>query len=265
MSFFEYEAEDRLYLKSDLFTDNKIKHGFTTRLGGVSRGVVSGFNLGFRVADKPEAVRENYRLLSKDLDIDINKIVLSKQTHTDNIRLITRADEGKGVVRESDIEDTDGLITNVPGIALVIFSADCVPILMCDEDAGVVAAVHSGWRGSIKGIAPKCVEMMKNNYGCKAENIKVAIGPSIGPCCFEFGKEAVEYFGEGYCRREGEDTYRVDLWKYNFDRLTEAGIAPSNIDISRVCTYCESDKYYSYRKHKEKTGRLAGIISLNGG
>lgn len=265
MSFFEYRKDDRVYLKSDILdAGGKVCHGFTTKLGGVSHGNIEGFNLGFRVNDNEESVRENYRLLASDLGLEMSRIVLSKQTHTDNIRIVTEEDAGKGLTKQSDIEDTDGLVTNARGIALVVFSADCVPILMYDPNEEVVAAVHAGWRGSVAGIAPKCAELMRSRFGSRADDIRVAIGPSIGKCCFEFGEEAVIYFDKKYYTKELNGRFKVDLWEYNKNLLLRVGIKPENIDISGRCTMCESDKFYSYRAHKERTGRLGAVIMLRG-
>lgn len=265
MSFFECRKDNRVYLKSDtLDFDGKTCHAFTTKLGGVSHGKIEGLNLGFRVNDDEESVRENYRLLASDLGLEMGSIVLSKQTHTDNIRIVTKEDAGKGITKHSDIEETDGLVTNIRGIALVVFSADCVPILMYDWRAGVVAAVHAGWRGSVAGIAPKCAELMQSRFGSRAEDIRVAIGPSIGKCCFEFGEEAVIYFDDKYYEKEVDGRFKVDLWEYNKDLLTNVGVKSEHIDISGICTMCRSDKFYSYRAHRERTGRLGAVIMLRG-
>ncbi len=265
MSFYEYKIENRVYLKSSLLEQGGgVRHAFTTRLGGVSHGKIEGFNLGFRVDDDLGSVMENYRLLSLDIGTEPERMVLSKQTHTDNIRVADEADAGKGITRRSDIEDTDGLITVASKIALVVFSADCVPILMYDPRAGAVAAVHAGWRGSVKGIAEKAVRIMCGRFGSRAEDIRVAIGPSIGPCCFEFGQEAAEIFGGKYCTAGLNGKQMVDIWSYNRDRLTEVGVLADNIDISGICTACNCDKFYSYRRHKEGTGRLGAIIMLEG-
>ena len=159
MSFFEHKCDDRLYLKSDVFGESVV-HGFTSALGGVSHGHIKGLNLGFRVKDDEASVRENYRLVAADLGFELENTVLSKQTHTDNIRIVTDADRGKGITKISDIEDTDGLICNIPGISLVVFSADCTPILLYDKKTDTVAAVHSGWRGTVKEISAKCVHLI---------------------------------------------------------------------------------------------------------
>lgn len=259
MSFFEQNFKNRTYLKSNIIDTT---HSFTSKLGGVSRGKIEGFNFGFRVGDNPDSVMENYRLLSQDMGFSLSRAVLSKQTHTSNIRIVTEKDCGKGITRSSDIEDTDGLITNVPDIPLIVFAADCVPVLLYDKKHKVAAAVHAGWRGSVSGIISKCVRLMKSDFGCDTKNICVAIGPSIGSCCFEFGPEAPEIFGEKYVSLKDNGKYHVDLWSYNKDLLIAEGVSSENIDISDVCTVCNSDKFYSYRTHKENTGRQIAVIKI---
>ncbi len=262
MSFYEQRFDSRLYLKSDLFDDTKITHCFTTKLGGVSHGDIKGLNLGFRVKDDEVSVRENYRLVACDMGIDLDRMVLSKQTHTDNIRIISKDDFGKGITRTSDIEDTDALITNIEGAALVVFAADCTPILLFDPTQKVVASVHSGWRGSVKGIAPKCVRLMDAVFGSNPQDILTAIGPCIGQCCFEFGNDATDYFDTKYLKATNNGKYMVDLRSYISDSLTSVGINKNNIDISDVCTMCNTDKFYSYRSNRDKTGRQAAIIMI---
>ncbi len=261
MAFFEEKLGDRIYLKSDFLNEKSVIHAFTSSKGGVSKGLIEGFNLGFNTKDLKSSVLENYRLLSYDLGFDLNRTVISKQTHTDNIRIVTEDDAGKGVTRESDIEDTDGLITDVKNIPLVVFSADCTPVLLYDDNKKVVAAIHAGWRGTVKKIAGKAVKLMKEHFNCKPENIYALIGPSIGSCCFEFGNEAKEIFDDKYLTPK-DDKYMVDIWSYNKDQLLLEGVPEKNIDLSSVCTVCNSDKYFSYRTHKEKTGRQAALILL---
>lgn len=258
-----FKSGEREYLTSPLFSKTKlISHGFTSSVGGVSYGHIKGFNLGFRVNDDPSSVIENYKLLARDLELDINRFVLAKQTHTDNIRIVTEADAGKGVTKQSDIEDTDGLVTNIKGLSLVVFSADCVPILMLDPIKGVVSAVHSGWRGTVKGISKKAIDIMKGEFGSSPKDILVAVGPSIGPCCFEFSKVDAHIFPEKYQKDIGDNKVLIDLWNMNKDILLDAGILEKNMDMSDVCTVCNSDKYYSYRTHRDKTGRQGAVIML---
>ena len=265
MSFFEYKPGDRMYIKSHLLENSgMVSHGFSSRLGGASHGRITGLNLGFRVNDDENSVMENYRLLASDLEFSLDRTVLAKQTHTDNIRIVTDADMGKGITRTSDIEDTDGLVCNIPNIALIVFSADCVPVLLFDPVRTVVAAVHAGWRGTVKQIAAKCVQLMQSHYGSNPADILAAVGPSIGPCCFEIGDDTVIHFNEKYVTKKTNGKYTADLWAHNRDSLINAGLLQQNIDICGRCTVCESDKFYSYRTHRDKTGRQTAVIMLKG-
>lgn len=259
----EKRVGSRIYLQSDLLSaGGRVVHGFTTRLGGVSAGKIEGLNLGFRVGDDPCAVRTNYELVAQDLHLQLDRMVLARQTHTDHIRMVTAADAGKGIVRESDIEDTDGLITDIPGIALVIFSADCVPLLFADPVRRVVAASHAGWRGTVKEIGRKTVALMQREYSCKPEQITAAIGPSIGPCCFEVDAGTAANFDRRYVTEKADGKCLVDLWRVNRDQLIVEGILKENIDIAAACTICETETYYSYRRQKEHTGRQGAVIML---
>ncbi len=256
------QCEDRKYLQSSLFKkQGGIVHGFTGKNGGVSSGKITGLNLGFRVEDNPTSVLENYRLVAEDLGFPMECAVLSRQTHTDNIRLVTKEDMGKGLVKESDIFDTDGLITAEKGIPLVVFTADCVPILLYDPKQPVVAAVHAGWRGTVQNIGGKAVRMMQEQFGSDPKDILAAIGPSIGPCHFAFGKEATEYFPEEFCK-PCEDGYLVDLWAMNRKRVMEQGVPEENIEVAELCTVCHAEEFYSYRTHREHTGRQAAMIMI---
>ena len=266
MKWIDYQAEDRLYLQNEAFCrTGLVRHGFTGRLGGVSHGKVTGLNLGFRVGDDPASVQENYRLLGADLGILPEQMVLSRQTHTDTIRPVTDADAGKGLTKESDITDTDGLITDRPSLALVIFTADCVPVLLLDPARRVIAAVHAGWRGTVKGIAGKAARMMQAQYGCAPADILAAIGPSIGPCCFEVGADTAGQFPPAYVQPKKDGKYLVDLWRMNADQLAAAGVCDAHIAVARQCTICRADRYYSYRVQKEQTGRQAAVIMLQEG
>ncbi len=263
MCFQKLQKENRLYLQCRALEDTGlVRHAFTTRLGGASHGKIEGFNLGFRVGDNPDDVHQNYRYMAQDLNLDYNQMVLSRQTHTDCIRLVTREDAGKGLTKESDIFDTDGLITNLHDMPLVIFSADCTPVLLLDRKQKVIGAVHAGWRGTAKQIAAKAVSAMKEHYGSCPDDILAAIGPSIGPCCFEVKQDAAQCFPPTFVTKKSEGKYLVDLWAANRFQLTECGVPAENIHIAQECTKCKPDIYYSYRAQRERTGRMAAVISL---
>ncbi|MBQ9758002.1 MAG: peptidoglycan editing factor PgeF [Clostridia bacterium] len=257
------DVEDRVYLKSEtLHSLNNINHCFTTKCGGVSCGQVSGLNLGFRCDDDPHNVTGNYRLVAKDIGFPFERITAGRQTHSANIRIITDEDAGMGVSRESEMQDVDGLVTNVPGLPLVVFYADCVPVLLADEKAGVIAAVHSGWRGTVAEISGVAVDIMMQRFSSRPENIKAAIGPSIGKCCFETGEEVANQFDADLVTEKKNGKFFVDLWEANKRILEKKGIVQKNIDVLGLCTVCNSDMLYSYRAHKDATGRMGAFIML---
>ena len=160
-------------------------HGFSSRLGGVSRGYLTSLNLGTSRGDQIEHVRENFRRYGEAVGFDSTKTVFSQQVHRDDVRVVTEGDCGKGLYRERDYDSADGLVTNCPGVPLAIFSADCIPILFHDSVQRVVAACHAGWRGTAAGIVGKTVQVMTQTFGCQPKDIRMAIGPGISRCCFE--------------------------------------------------------------------------------
>lgn len=246
---------------------NFISHGFSTRLGGVSSGIFSSMNLGFNRGDDYSNVLENYKIFSEALGINYKDLVFSSQTHKDVIRDVTKSDMGKGITREKDYDDIDGLITNIPGIPLVGLFADCVPIYFFDPVKRVVGLAHSGWRGTVLKIGEKMVGKFME-YGSLKENILVGIGPSIGPCCFQVGEEVAEEFRKlpfetkSSIKRDESDKFKIDLWQINKTILINSGIKGNNITVTDVCTKCCSDVLFSHRGSNGKRGSLNGIIGL---
>lgn len=254
------KIQDRIYFKSELLSG--VAHGFTSKLGGFSHGKIEGLNLGFRVGDDVESVKQNYRLVSEDLAMPFENMTAAKQIHSADIRIITNKEKGCGVSRAQDVFECDGMITNCKDIPLCVFYADCVPILLADTNVGVIGAVHSGWRGTVQKNAGNAVETMCREFGALPRNIKAAIGPSIGRCCFETGEEVAQQFDKDLVFAEVNGKFKVDLWEANRRILMDSGVAKSNIDIFEICTICHSDMLYSYRTHGENTGRMGAFIML---
>lgn len=240
-----------------------VPHCFTTRLGGVSAGALSSLNIGTHRDDDPENVVENYRILGKAVGFDVNKLVLSKQTHTDIVRKVDEKDWGTGLF-SSEFSPCDGLITNCPGTALVIFTADCTPILLHDPVTGAVGAVHAGWRGTAMEIAGKAVKAMADAYGCDPKNIRAAIGPNIGACCFQTHKDVPEEMEKSFGAeasnhiRPAGDKYYVNLKTLNALSLQRYGV--THIEISDHCTACQQDRYWSHRISGTARGSQGAII-----
>ena len=183
---------DTPYLEYPLFQNTGIvRHGFSTRLGGVSEGCYSSLNLSFTRGDREEAVRENFRSMGNALGGRCEDMVFTQQTHTTNVRVVTDQDRGMGIVRPRSYADVDGLVTNVPGICLVTFFADCVPLYFLDPVKKVIGLSHSGWRGTVGKIGRRTVELMQEQYGCSPADILAAVGPSICQDCYEVSEDVI--------------------------------------------------------------------------
>ena len=175
-----------------------VEHGISTRLGGVSEGFLGSMNLSYTRGDDPAHVDENYRRMAAAIGVKPEHMVCTHQTHTTNVRIVTREDAGKGVTREKDYTDVDGLITNVPGICLVTFYADCVPLLFLDPVKKVVASSHSGWRGTVNRMGQVTVEKMQKEFNCDPKNILACVGPSICQECYEVSEDVIDQFREAF-------------------------------------------------------------------
>lgn len=245
-----------------------VKHIFSTRMGGVSNSIYGPMNLSFNRGDSRENVLENYKILCGAVGIDINKLVLTHQTHTANVRAVTEEDCGTGIFKEP-FSDVDGLITDRPGVALVTQYADCTPLVFCDPVRRVAATSHAGWRGTVQEIGAATVKKMIDEFGCRAENIIAGIGPCIGKCCYEVDDPVISGFKKldyinisDIAEEKSGGKYMLDLVTANKLILIHAGIDPNNIDASDICTCCNSRELHSHRASPLKRGNLAAIIAL---
>ena len=255
---------DPEYLTSDQITGDVV-HCFSTRRGGVSTGYLESLNLGIHRGDDPKNVYENYRRLGAAVGFTPEQTVFTHQTHTDLVARVGAADRGFGLFREVEPE-RDGICTNEPGVALVCFSADCTPVLLHDPVRRAVAAIHAGWRGTAKGIVARCVEAMTREFGTDPEDLQAAVGPCIGPCCFETDRNVPEAMldalGEAAAPliRQAGEKYYPDLKGLNALWLRRAGV--QTIDLSCDCTRCQPDRFWSHRFHGPARGSLAAVIML---
>ena len=199
----------------------------------------------------------------------MQRAVLSRQVHRSDVRRVTAVDCGKGLWRPQDYDSADALVTDVPGIPLIVFSADCNVLLLHDPVRRVIGAAHAGWRGTAAGIAAETVRVMAEDYGCDPADLRAAIGPAIGPCCFETDGDVPEAMrasalgpeAEPYLERRGPK-YHVDLAGLNRQWLLHAGVAPEHIDICGLCTACRPDLFWSHRKMGEARGAQVAVICL---
>ena len=242
-----------------------VEHLFTTRTGGVSNGIYSTMNLSFSRGDDLECVRENYRRIGEVLGTDPEHMVASKQTHTTNIHLVTKADAGNGITRPSVYDDIDGLATDIPGIALVTFYADCVPLYFVDPVHRAIGLAHSGWRGTVAGMGACMVRYMQEHFNSRPEELVAAIGPSICVDCYEVSEEVAEQFREGFPEDvlqpgKAPGKYQLDLWKANQSILLRAGIQPEHMAVTNACH--NPEYLFSHRASHGQRGNLAAFLML---
>lgn len=268
-----------LVLKYPLLEETEIvKHCFTTRLGGVSKGIFSTMNLSFSRGDDRLAVEKNYRRLAEVMDVKYENFVFTNQTHTVNVRKVTADDAGKGIIRACDYSDIDGLITNEPGIVLSTFYADCVPLYFVDPVHKAIGMSHSGWRGTVARMGKATIAAMRDEYGSRPEDIICAIGPSICQDCYEISADVAEKFLCEFAthaqeilkenqRNENiknfsEKKYYLNLWRANEIVLLEAGVKKEHIAITDICTCCNSKILFSHRASHGKRGNMGGFLCL---
>ncbi len=265
-----WEQGEVCYLTFRSLECPELVHAFSTRMGGVSKGYFSSMNLSFQRGDEAEAVMENHRRLAQAVGYPYEKLVFSNQVHTTKIHKVTEADCGKGICRDSDIVGIDGLMTNVPGIPLMTFYADCVPLYFYDPKQRVVALAHSGWRGTVAGMGRVMVEAMKREYGSEPSDIVCAIGPSICQDCYEISGDVAEVFRDAFTeaacadimRDDKNGHYHLNLWKANQYILLQAGITKEHLATTDICTCCNPKLLYSHRASHGKRGNLAAVIML---
>ncbi len=263
------------FLTFDSLRKRGVKHGFSTRLGGVSKGVYESMNLGFERGDPDENVHENFRRMAAALDMDYHRFCLSKQTHTTNVRVVDEKDAGNGILRPLPYDDVDGLITNVKNLPLVTFYADCVPLFFYDPVKEVVALSHSGWKGTVGKMGAVTVKKMGECFGCDPKDIICGIAPSICGKCYEVSVDVADRFREAFgdevaagflskslFNPQDPDKYMLDLWAACRHVFLEAGILKEHIEVTDYCTRCNPDLFFSHRIMGAKRGSLAAFISL---
>lgn len=260
-------GEELEYLTFPLLEETGIvRHLFTTRLGGVSRGEFSTMNLSTSRGDSEESVLENYRRIAGVLGCQVEDMTASHQTHTTNIRIITAEDRGKGILRERDYEDVDGMITNEAGVVLVTYYADCVPLYFVDPVHRAIGLAHSGWRGTVGGMGECMVKAMGEAFGSRPEELIAAIGPSICRDCYEVSEDVAEQFlnrfGEVAVPGRQPGKYQLDLWLANEKILKRSGILERHIAVTDICTCHNSEYLFSHRASNGRRGNLGAFLML---
>lgn len=254
--------------ESELLAKAGLRHGVTGRSGGVSEEPYTSLNLALHVGDDVKAVLENRRRLCSVIGCSLQKLTTAEQTHEDHVVAVGEAESGSGAGSYADaLPHTDALMTNKPGIPLMLCVADCVPVILYDPVEKAVAVVHDGWRGTVKKLSQKTVFAMRLAYGSLPGNILAYIGPSISRDHFEVSEETVRAFwllGQSYQPYAGEKEGRlsVDLWQVNKQLLLDAGLTENHIEVTQRCVYENEGKFFSYRRDQGHTGRQGAFAVL---
>jgi len=265
-----HQCSELAYLSVPSFeATGLVAHAFTTRLGGVSTLPYGTLNLGLHVGDEPSHVITNRQRICAALGADMACLVAGQQVHGDQVVTVTAADAGRGAASLADaLPGVDALVTGESAVLLSSYYADCVPLLFLDPVRRVVALAHAGWKGTVQNIGAKTVHHMLEEHSCRVENILAAVGPAIGPCCYEVDilvMQAVERCIPDEplpARSGGPGHWWLDLPAVNYLQLTRAGVRADHITMANYCTSCRDDLLYSYRKQNGRTGRMASLIML---
>ncbi len=241
-----------------------VRHGFSTRLGGVSTGHCATMNISTTRGDDPAAVEENRRRIAKAIGVRAEDMTYTNQTHTTNVAVVEAKDRGKRFM------ETDGMVTNVPEICLVTFYADCVPLFFVDPVHRAIGLSHSGWRGTVGKMGKVTVERMREEYGTDPAQVVAAVGPSICQDCYEVSADVIEKFRENFDKalwpelfyEKADGKYQLNLWRANQAVLTEAGVQEENIAVTNLCTHCNPDILFSHRSTGTARGNLSAFLAL---
>ena len=247
-----------------------LRHAFSTRLGGISTGICATMNLGFGRGDDRETVLENYRRFCEAAGFSIESLCATAQVHRTAVRRVGRADRGAGILYPKPWSGIDSLITNEPGVTLCVYGADCVPLLFADPVHRAIGVAHAGWRGTVAGMALETLDAMHREFQTDAADVRVLIGPSIGPCCFEVDAPVAEAFcafpdldDPAIVEPRAGGKYHVDLWEANARLLQKAGV--SHITKGNACTKCHPDLLWSHRATGGKRGAACGMLCIREG
>lgn len=241
-----------------------VRHGFSTRIGGVSKGNCATMNISTTRGDDPAAIEENRRRIAAAIGVEPEDMTYTHQTHTTNVAVVRSEDRGKHFF------ETDGMVTDVPGICLVTFYADCVPLYFVDPVKKAIGLSHSGWRGTVNKMGMVTVRKMEECYGSDPQDIIAAIGPSICQDCYEVSEDVICEFRKNFRQEIWEELfykkengkYQLNLWKANEEVLLEAGISRENIAVTNLCTHCNPDILFSHRATGDKRGNLSAFLAL---
>jgi len=253
-----------LWQSSLLSGFGELTHGVSLRTGGVGAAPFDSLNVALHVGDDTADVRENRRRVAEEWGGDLRDWVCAQQVHGNRVHHVTTAEKGRGALSyETAIPATDALVTDAPGVVLALFVADCVPVFLYDPQHRALGLAHAGWRGLAAGIVPKTVETMQARFGTRADQLAVAVGPSLGQCCFEVGPEVAEQFDSSHLvRRPGRGKPHLDPYSVVRHQLVACGMPPARLAALPPCTKCRQADYFSHRGSAGTTGRAVALLAL---
>ena len=257
------------YITLPHWNQQGVSVAFSARLGGVSQPPYNSLNMGLHVGDKTDDVIENRHRYLDLFSFNPENMVCCEQVHGNSVAVVGKEEQGRGALDfKTSMSGYDAMVCRTPGIMLTTFYADCIPIYLFDPCQRVVAIAHSGWKGTMGRIATQTVRLMQREFGCSPENTEVFIGPGIGSCCFHIGEELSKQVKEEFPGLHGILNYEFngctwDLQLTNRLMLQDEGVRPENIINCGLCTACNSEVFFSYRREQGKTGRMAAVIGLN--
>lgn len=266
--YVDWDADIPVIQYKSLNDTGCVEHGFSTRFGGVSQGIYRSMNLSYTRGDSRQAVNENFKRFCSTLHMDWEKIVSTDQTHTTNVRVVTEKDAGHGILTAKQYFDVDGQVTNVPGLPLITYHADCVPLFFVDPIKKAIGLTHSGWKGTVGRIGANTVKAMEENYNSDPKDIICVIGPSICQSCYEVSEDVALAFQNEFrtsdtlIYKKTNDKYQLNLWEANYQVMIDAGILPDHITVTQWCTGCHPDLLWSHRKTGNARGSLAAFLCL---
>lgn len=251
---FKNENEVKFFTSDSLNNIKNVRHFFSTRIGGISEGYYSNMNLGIYTSDRRENVDDNFKKIIKCAGMSMDKLVYLKQVHGDNFYVVDENNYSNIIGSEGD-----ALITRTKGITIGVFTADCVPIILVDSKKDIIAVIHAGWKGTKLRIVEKILNYLINTLGARPQDIFAAIGPSIGHCCFEVQWDVAKNFKH---KLQSYNNWYVDLGQENIDQIINYGIPIEAIEGGNICTMCDKELFFSYRRDNGYTGRLGTFIQL---
>jgi polyphenol oxidase len=254
----------------NLIKQNEVTHFVSTRNGGKSSGPYASMNIGFGTDDNAEIVLQNRQKLSQAVDIPLNHFVFANQTHSNHVAIVNQSHKGNGALnKHTALYNTDALITNQAEICLFIMTADCTPVLLFDPVNKAIAAIHAGWRGTVDAIVVNTIQQMRLNFNTQASDLTAAIGPCIGPCCYEVGEDVVEKVKQAFDETtellipsDNPGKYFFNLSGANKKQLLQSGVLPHHIESAELCTQCHTDLFFSSRFGKGTCGRFGTGIMI---